>query len=287
MSSSTVLDVAKAIIGDRKIPIKITGIRPGEKLHEIMISIEEAPVLRRAAATTGRSARCCRSCTRSTPRRQPETDDRVQLGRPRRSISTGTRKLLQRHHMLLEQTQKSEGVELFEVGRRSSLTNSRSMSVEPARRSNLGNPAVRRLKVLAFVGTRPELIKLSRVMAELDRHTDFVLVHSGQNYDYELNEVFFKDLGIRRPDVFLEAVGPTAAETIGLVIAKADKVLQEQQPDAVLIYGDTNTGLAVISAKRRKIPIFHMEAGNRCFDSACRKRSIARSSITSATSTCR
>jgi len=134
------------------------------------------------------------------------------------------------------------------------------------RKPNVGTAAVRRLKVLAFVGTRPELIKLSRVIAELDRHTEFVLAHSGQNYDYELNEVFFRDLGIRRPDVFMEAVGPTAAETIGLVISKADRVLEEHKPDAVLIYGDTNTGLAAISAKRRKIPIFHMEAGNRCFD---------------------
>ena len=134
------------------------------------------------------------------------------------------------------------------------------------REPNIGTAAVRRLKVLAFVGTRPELIKLSRVIAELDRHTEFVLAHSGQNYDYELNEVFFQDLGIRRPDVFMEAVGPTAAETIGLVISKADRVLEEHKPDAVLIYGDTNTGLAAISAKRRKIPIFHMEAGNRCFD---------------------
>ena len=124
----------------------------------------------------------------------------------------------------------------------------------------------RRLKVLALVGTRPELIKLSRVIAELDRHTELTLVHSGQNYDYELNEVFFRELGIRRPDVFLEAVGPTPAETIAMVIAKADRVFEERQPDALLIYGDTNTGLAVIPAKRRKIPIFHMEAGNRSFD---------------------
>lgn len=126
--------------------------------------------------------------------------------------------------------------------------------------------SVRRLKVLAFVGTRPEIIKLSRIMAELDRRTDFILVHSGQNYDYELNEVFFKDLGIRAPDIFMEAVGSTPAETIGLVISKADKILEEHKPDAVLIYGDTNTGLAAISAKRRKVPVFHMEAGNRCFD---------------------
>ncbi len=141
----------------------------------------------------------------------------------------------------------------------------KEMNVEQPTPS-LGKTAVRRLKVMAFVGTRPEIIKLSRVMSELDRRTDFILVHSGQNYDYELNEVFFKDLGIRRPDVFLDAVGATPAETIGLVIAKSDHVLQERQPDAVLIYGDTNTGLAAISAKRRKVPVFHMEAGNRCFD---------------------
>lgn len=125
---------------------------------------------------------------------------------------------------------------------------------------------MRRLKVMTIVGTRPEIIKLSRVIAELDRHTEHVLVHSGQNYDYELNEVFFKEMEIRRPDHFLEAVGETAAETIGLVIARSDALMAREQPDAVLFYGDTNTCLAAISAKRRKIPVFHMEAGNRCFD---------------------
>jgi len=123
-----------------------------------------------------------------------------------------------------------------------------------------------RLKVMTIVGTRPEIIKLSRVIAELDRHVDHQLVHSGQNYDYELNEVFFQQMHIRRPDHFLEAVGPTAAETIGRVIVTTDALLAEQKPDAVLIYGDTNTCLAAISAKRRKVPVFHMEAGNRCFD---------------------
>ena len=123
-----------------------------------------------------------------------------------------------------------------------------------------------RLKVMTIVGTRPELIKLSRVIAELDAHADHVLVHSGQNSDYELNEIFFQELGIRRPDHVLDAVGATAAETIGLVIAKADSVLEREHPDAVLLYGDTNTCLAVIAAKRRKVPVFHMEAGNRCFD---------------------
>jgi UDP-N-acetylglucosamine 2-epimerase (non-hydrolysing) len=122
------------------------------------------------------------------------------------------------------------------------------------------------LKVMTIVGTRPELIKLSRVIAELDRHVNHVLVHTGQNFDYELNEIFFRDLGIRRPDHFLEAAGENAAETIGNVIGKADRVLAEQRPDAVLLYGDTNSCLSVISAKRRQIPIFHMEAGNRCFD---------------------
>lgn len=123
-----------------------------------------------------------------------------------------------------------------------------------------------RLKVAVIVGTRPELIKLSRVIAELERHTSCVLVHSGQNHDYELNEVFFRDLEIRRPDHFLEAAGKDAADTIGKVIVRADAVLAQEAPDAVLFYGDTNTCLAAISAKRRKIPIFHMEAGNRCFD---------------------
>ena len=122
------------------------------------------------------------------------------------------------------------------------------------------------MKVATIVGTRPEIIRLSRVMAALDRHVDHVLVHTRQNYDYELNQIFFDDLGIRRPDVFLDAAGQTAAETIGLVIAKSDATLREVKPDAVLILGDTNSCLAAISAKRQKIPVFHMEAGNRCFD---------------------
>lgn len=122
------------------------------------------------------------------------------------------------------------------------------------------------LKVMTLVGTRPELIKMSRVIAELDKQVDHVLVHSGQNYDFELNQVFFDDLEIRKPDHFLGAAGETAAKTIAEVIAKADEVFEQEQPDAVLFYGDTNTCLAVIAAKRRKIPVFHMEAGNRCFD---------------------
>ena len=122
------------------------------------------------------------------------------------------------------------------------------------------------LKVMTIVGTRPELIKLSRVIAELDRRTRHVLVHTGQNYDYELNGIFFKDLGIRRPDHFLRAAGRNAAETIGKVIARADAVMAREKPDALLVLGDTNSCLSVIAAKRRKIPVFHMEAGNRCFD---------------------
>jgi UDP-N-acetylglucosamine 2-epimerase (non-hydrolysing) len=122
------------------------------------------------------------------------------------------------------------------------------------------------LKVMTLVGTRPELIKMSRVIAELDAQVDHVLVHSGQNYDYELNQVFFDDLGIRKPDHFLEVAGDTAARTIASVIEKADDVLVLEKPDALLLYGDTNTCLAVIAAKRRKVPVFHMEAGNRCFD---------------------
>jgi UDP-N-acetylglucosamine 2-epimerase (non-hydrolysing) len=121
-------------------------------------------------------------------------------------------------------------------------------------------------KILTIVGTRPELIKLSRVIAELDRHTDHILAHTGQNYDYELNEVFFNEMGIRKPDYFLDAADESPALTIGNVIARSDKLLGDIRPDAVLLYGDTNSCLAVISAKRRKIPVFHMEAGNRCFD---------------------
>lgn len=125
---------------------------------------------------------------------------------------------------------------------------------------------MKRLKVVTVVGTRPEIIRLSRVMAKLDQYTDHVLVHTGQNYDYELNQVFFDDLGLRRPDYFLSAAGTGAAETIGKVIIEVDKVLEQERPDAVLILGDTNSCLSVIPAKRRKIPTFHMEAGNRCFD---------------------
>jgi UDP-N-acetylglucosamine 2-epimerase (non-hydrolysing) len=122
------------------------------------------------------------------------------------------------------------------------------------------------LKVATILGTRPEIIRLSRVLAALDRHCEHMLIHTGQNYDYELNGIFFEDLGIRRPDRFLEAAGANAAETIGRVIIAADQALTEIQPEAVLVLGDTNSCLAVIPAKRRKIPTFHMEAGNRCFD---------------------
>ena len=125
---------------------------------------------------------------------------------------------------------------------------------------------IRPLRVMTVVGTRPEIIRLSRVMAKLDEHTDHLLVHTGQNYDYELNQVFFDELGLRKPDVFLEAAGRTAAETIGQVIIGIDGVLEREQVDALLVLGDTNSCLAVIPAKRRRVPIFHMEAGNRCFD---------------------
>lgn len=122
------------------------------------------------------------------------------------------------------------------------------------------------LKVMTIVGTRPELIKMSRVIAEFDRHTRHILVHTGQNYDYELNQVFFDDLEIRKPDYFLNVAGGNAAQAISRVIEKADEVISVEQPDAVMLYGDTNSCLAVIAAKRRKVPVFHMEAGNRCFD---------------------
>ncbi|MGE8353672.1 MAG: non-hydrolyzing UDP-N-acetylglucosamine 2-epimerase [Pseudomonas protegens] len=123
-----------------------------------------------------------------------------------------------------------------------------------------------KLKVLTVVGTRPEIIRLSRVIAKLDEYCEHTLVHTGQNYDYELNEIFFQDLGIRKPDIFLNAAGASGAETIGNVIIAVDRVLSEQKPEALLVLGDTNSCMAVIPAKRRKIPTFHMEAGNRCFD---------------------
>ena len=129
-----------------------------------------------------------------------------------------------------------------------------------------GEVLVERMKVMTVVGTRPEIIRLSRVIAALDRHADHVLVHTGQNYDYELNEVFFSDLAIRKPDHFLNAAGANAAETIGNTIIRLDPVLASARPEALLILGDTNSSLAAIPAKRRKVPIFHMEAGNRCFD---------------------
>ncbi len=125
---------------------------------------------------------------------------------------------------------------------------------------------VKKLKVMSVVGTRPEIIRLSRVLAKLDEHCEHILVHTGQNYDFELNEVFFNDLGVRKPDYFLSAAGKNAAETIGQVIIKVDQVLEEIQPEAMLVLGDTNSCISAIPAKRRKVPIFHMEAGNRCFD---------------------
>ena len=119
---------------------------------------------------------------------------------------------------------------------------------------------------MTVVGTRPEIIRLSRVMAALDRYMTQIIVHTGQNYDYELNQVFFEDLELRKPDYFLEAAGKTACETVGQVIARVDQVLEKEHPDALLVLGDTNSCLAAYPAKRRKVPVFHMEAGNRCFD---------------------
>ena len=121
-------------------------------------------------------------------------------------------------------------------------------------------------KIMCLVGTRPELIKMSRVISKLEKYTDLVLVHTGQNYDYELNQVFFDELGIKKPDFFLDAARETASKTIAAVIDKTDEILELVKPDAAMIYGDTNSCLSVISLKKRKIPIFHMEAGNRCFD---------------------
>ena len=123
-----------------------------------------------------------------------------------------------------------------------------------------------KLRVATVVGTRPEIIRLSRVFAKLDEYCEHTLIHTGQNYDFELNEIFFNDLGIKKPKYFLNAVGSTTAETIGNIISKSNDLFEKVNPDALLLYGDTNSCLAVISAKRRQIPIFHMEAGNRCFD---------------------
>lgn len=123
-----------------------------------------------------------------------------------------------------------------------------------------------KLKIMTVIGTRPEIIRLSRVMAALDRYMTQIIVHTGQNYDYELNQVFFDDLELRKPDYFLDAVGHTACETIGQIIARVDEVLVKEKPDALLVLGDTNSCLAAYPAKRRKVPVFHMEAGNRCFD---------------------
>ncbi len=125
---------------------------------------------------------------------------------------------------------------------------------------------MKKLKLMTVVGTRPEIIRLSRVMVTCDEYFDHIIVHTGQNYDYELNEIFFTDLGIRKPDHFLNAAGATGAETIGNVIIAVDKILDEVKPEALLVLGDTNSCMAVLPAKRRKIPTFHMEAGNRCFD---------------------
>lgn len=122
------------------------------------------------------------------------------------------------------------------------------------------------MRVMTIVGTRPEIIKLSCVIAQLDKYTEHILVHTGQNYDYELNEIFFDGMGIRKPDVFMGAAGQTASETIGNVIIKTEELIKRYRPEAILLYGDTNSCLAVIAAKRCKVPVFHMEAGNRCFD---------------------
>jgi UDP-N-acetyl-L-fucosamine synthase len=127
-------------------------------------------------------------------------------------------------------------------------------------------PPVKKLRVMTVAGTRPEIIRLSRVLARLDTYCDHVLVHTGQNYDYELNQVFFEDLQVRKPDHFLDSAAPSAAQTIGNIIGAVDRVLEQEQPQALLVLGDTNSCLAVIPAKRRKVPVFHMEAGNRCFD---------------------
>ena len=122
------------------------------------------------------------------------------------------------------------------------------------------------MKVITVIGTRPEIIKLSMVMKRLDEYINHKIIHTGQNYDYELNEIFFNDLNVRKPDYFLDSAGSTLSKTIANIIEKTDKIFEKEKPDALLVLGDTNSALSTIMAKRRKIPIFHMEAGNRCFD---------------------
>ena len=156
---------------------------------------------------------------------------------------------------------------------RSSLCSLRDVPFLPSSLSSLPSDALSALrsplcsmKVMTILGTRPEIIRLSRVMARLDEFVDHKIVHTGQNYDYELNQIFFEDLEIRKPDHFLEAAGANAAETVGHIIARSDEVIAREKPDAFLVLGDTNSCLAAYAAKRRKVPVFHMEAGNRCFD---------------------
>ena len=242
--AATVINVATALVGDRGVPIRITGIRPGEKMDEIMVSDEEAP-----HGCAGRLLR--------------HPADAAGTRRPRRPACP---------------TGPPEGVQLRGLRARPGGHPRSPPPARPHARSGpghgrRGDPRVTvpagdegRLKVMTIVGTRPEVIKLSRVIAMLDRHVDHVLVHSGQNYDPRLNEVFFRELEISRPRHFLGVAEPSVARTIGQVIVKSDEVLETEKPDALLLYGDTNTCLSVIPAKRRKIPIFHMEAGNRCFD---------------------
>ena len=129
---------------------------------------------------------------------------------------------------------------------------------------------MKKLKIVTVLGTRPEIIRLSCIIKKLDKHCEHILIHTGQNYDYELNEIFFNDLGVRKPDYFLDAARCSSIETIGNIIIKVDKALAGIEPEAMLVLGDTNSCIAVFPAKRRKIPTFHMEAGNRCFDQRCR-----------------
>ncbi len=241
--AATILTLAEALkkIFNASNEIRILGTRHGEKKHECLVSREE----KTRAEDMGNYYRI-----------NPDGRDlnyRKYFVEGEQLISMG-------------EDYTSENTNRLDIDQMVELADESGVYQTGADGRQRCNRCLMKRKIMTIVGTRPEIIKLSRVIAELERHTDHVLVHTGQNFDYELNEIFFNEMGIRKPDYFLDAAGGSTAETIGNIIIKSDAVMEKVAPDAVLLYGDTNSCLSVISAKRRKIPVFHMEAGNRCFD---------------------